>query len=61
LHDFLPEEVSGELEILAADDDDLCSAQNLLGDDRSQTAQEMATAIDDESLKRGEILMSELL
>jgi hypothetical protein len=30
-NDFSPEEMSRKLEILAADDDDLCSAQNLLG------------------------------
>lgn len=48
---FSPEEMSGELQILATDDDNLCSAQDLLSDDGCQAAKEMTTAVDDDSLK----------
>lgn len=42
------EELSGDVEGLAADDNDLLTAQKLLGDDRGQTTEEMALAINDD-------------
>lgn len=49
---FSPEEVSRELQILAADNSNLLTAQDLLSDDGGQTAKQMTTAINDDSLKR---------
>jgi len=45
------EELSGDVEGLAADDNDLLTAQKLLGNDRGQTAKEMALAINDDLKK----------
>lgn len=42
------EELSGDVEGLAADDNNLLTAQKLLGDNRGQTAKEMALAINDD-------------
>lgn len=41
------EELSRDVEGLAANDDDLLAVQKLLGDDRSETTEEVALAIDD--------------
>jgi hypothetical protein len=48
---YLPEEVSGQLQIFTTNDDDLCSAQDLLGDDGRKTAQQVTATVDDDSLK----------
>lgn len=42
------EELAGDVEGLAADNNDLLTAQKLLGDNRGQTAKEMALAINDD-------------
>lgn len=42
------EELSGDVQGLGADDDDLLAAKQLLGDDAGQTAQKVALAIDDD-------------
>lgn len=42
------EELSGDVQGLGADDDDLLAAKQLLGDNAGQTAQEVALAIDDD-------------
>ena len=44
------EELSGDVESFASDDDDLLAAKKLLGDDAGQAAKEMALAIDDDLL-----------
>jgi hypothetical protein len=44
------EELSGDVEGLAADDNDLLTAKELLGDNRGESAKEMALAIDDDNL-----------
>lgn len=48
---ILPEEVSGELQILAANDDNLCAVQDLLGDNGCETAEQVTATVDDDSLK----------
>jgi hypothetical protein len=47
------EELSGDVEGLAADDNNLLTAQKLLGDNRGQTAKEMALAINDDDRLEG--------
>lgn len=42
------EELSGDVDGLAADDDDLLSVQELLGDSAGKTTKEMALAVDDD-------------
>lgn len=42
------EELSGDVQGLGADDDDLLAAEQLLGDNAGQTAQKVALAIDDD-------------
>lgn len=42
------EELSGDVQGLSADDDDLLAAKQLLGDNAGQAAQEVALAIDDD-------------
>jgi hypothetical protein len=44
------EELSRDVEGLAADDNDLLTAKELLGDNRGESAKEMALAIDDDNL-----------
>jgi len=41
------EELAGDVELLAADDDDLLAVQQLLGDGGRQAAEEVALAVDD--------------
>lgn len=43
-----PEELAGDVEGLAADDDDLLAIEKLLGDDAGEATKEMALAIDDD-------------
>lgn len=45
------EELSGDVQGLGADDDDLLAAKQLLGDNAGQTAQKVALAIDDDLLE----------
>jgi len=45
------EELAGDVELLAADDDDLLAVQQLLGDSGRQTAEKVALAIDDNLLR----------
>jgi hypothetical protein len=45
------EELSGDVQGLGADDDDLLAAEQLLSDNAGQTAQKVALAIDDDLLK----------
>jgi hypothetical protein len=53
------EELAGDVEGLAADNNDLLTAQKLLGDNRGQTAKEMALAInDDDRLEGGHLFRS---
>jgi hypothetical protein len=40
------EELAGDVEGFAADDDDLLAAEELLGDDAGQAAKQVALAID---------------
>jgi hypothetical protein len=42
------EELSRDVEGLTADDNDLLTAKELLGDNRGESAKEMALAIDDD-------------
>jgi hypothetical protein len=44
------EELAGDVEGLTADNNDLLTAQKLLGDNRGESAKEMALAIDDNNL-----------
>ena len=44
-------EVSTDVDALAPDDDDLLTVQNGLGHDGGQTAQKMASSVDDDWLK----------
>ena len=44
-------EVSGDVDALATDDDDLLALQQLLGHGRCQTTEQMAFTIDDDRLK----------
>lgn len=43
--------MTGQLQILAANDDDLCAAQDLLGDDGRETAEQVTATVNDDSLK----------
>jgi hypothetical protein len=43
--------VTGQLQIFAANDDDLSAAQDLLGDDGCKTAKQVTATVDDDSLK----------
>ena len=45
------EEFSGDVDGLAADDDDLLSVEELLGDDAGETTEEMALAVNDDLVK----------
>ena len=47
-HTLSSEELSGDVEGFASDDDDLLALEELLGDDRSQAAKEMALGVDDD-------------
>lgn len=40
-----------ELQVLAANNDDLCTAQDLLGDDGRETAEQVTATVNDDSLK----------
>lgn len=42
------EELSGDVQGLAADDNDLLAAQHLLGNDAGKTAQKVALAVNDD-------------
>ena len=46
-HTLRAEELAGDVEGLAADNNDLLTAQELLGDNGGESAKEMALAIDD--------------
>lgn len=46
------EELAGDVEGLAADDDDLLAIEKLLGDDAGEATKEMALAIDDDLVGR---------
>lgn len=46
--------MTGQLQILAANDDDFCAAQDLLGDDGGETAEQVAATVDNDSLKINE-------
>lgn len=50
--DLVPEEVSRQLQILAAHNHYLTSIQDLLGNDGGQTAQQMAATVDKDWLKK---------
>lgn len=47
-HTLRAEELARDVESLAADDDNLLAAKELLGDNRGESAKEMALAIDDD-------------
>lgn len=47
-HTLRTEELSGDVEGLAANDNDLLTVKELLGDNARQAAKEMALAIDDD-------------
>jgi hypothetical protein len=47
-HTLRAEELAGDVESLAADNNDLLTAQELLGDNGGESAKEMALAIDDD-------------
>ena len=44
---FRSEELSGDVEGFATDDDDLLAVEKLLGDDTGETAEKVAFAVDD--------------
>ena len=46
-HTLRAEELAGDVEGLTADNNDLLTAQELLGDNGGESAKEMALAIDD--------------
>lgn len=43
--------MAGELQVFATNDDDLGSAQDLLGDDRCEATQKVTATVDDDCLK----------
>lgn len=45
------EELAGDVEVLATDDNDLLAVEELLGDDAGQAAQQVALAIDHDLFK----------
>lgn len=47
-HTLGTEELAGDVEGLAADDDDLLAVEELLSNDRGETAKEMTLAVDDD-------------
>jgi len=51
--EFVAEEAAGDVDLLAAHDDDLLAREDLLGDNGGQPTQEMALAVDD-NRARGE-------
>jgi hypothetical protein len=46
------EELSGDVDLLAANDDELLSIEKLLGHSRGQTTKEMALAVNDNLSQR---------
>lgn len=48
--DLVAVEVTGQVQLLAADDNDLATLQQVLGDNGRQTADQMAAAIDNNCL-----------
>jgi len=48
---LVPVEVSGEVQLLAADDGDLAALQQVLGNHRGQAAKQMAATINNNGLK----------
>ena len=50
--EFVSEELSGDVEVLAADNNDMLTVQNLLGDSRGKTTWLLAICTDVRSMPR---------